>query len=195
MRAFLIWFACFFLLGSVLLAQEPGNDSSVAIVVDTKGLSTSVYNLKARYEAMGLWAGEKPIKLESSLDILLKIREGHITTEEILEIPFSSIKKISVLRRWNKSMGFYDEVGDIIERTDGSLIKLTRDHIKATKVEELSAAGTSLKTYINVDYFFRIRSGDEWFYLEGYEGQAVTSTGKTGKFHIQYVEVSTIEFK
>lgn len=86
----------------------------IAIVVDKQGKSTRVTNISAFYEAGGVWIGSRPNDNVRYLSIILKIKEGLVTTGESFRIPFWDID--SIVRTYKKPRPAIYR----IEKRDGS---------------------------------------------------------------------------
>lgn len=212
------WLACFLIILAVLSCKQaqPTEESKTnveappttkenpsSIVTDKKGRSTLVENLEANYTAGGLWMGKRPQKIVPSFNVILKVKESdYITRMEYMEIPFSSMKKISFV--WKEIEPEYlptrkgDDylAGHLVEMSDGSVIKLSRIYPSTgQKFELFSQTKEALKSYNLEDYWLEMKLDDMGLSLQSFKGQAKADSRKMGDFEIPEILVSTIEFK
>jgi hypothetical protein len=195
------------LFGGTGFAQETQKEPLVATVTDVKGETTNVNDPRGRYTSPG---ETRPAaipgyvyQLSGSTEHLprlvigLALKEGRTTWEEEITIPFSELRQISFESR--PTAPFPPEIV-LLERRDGSrvLIERTDNNVSDYDTfEERDSRGEVKRAIkpglgrITVSARFKERR----FLLEGFEGQARTSTGVKGEFYIELREVRTITFK
>lgn len=173
-----------------------GNKNLEATVIDTVGKSTTVTDLKARYSAS--YTIPPLERIEPNLFLVLRLKEGHTTYDEKVDIPFSAIKVLTFMERQDRVTGHaYYPKRIRIEKRNGSISLLTYSNSKFV-YEELNAQGERTKTFEEIDgYFFSAGTspfGNEIFF-RGFQGRAKTKSGKEGEFFIEFDHVQSIIFK
>ncbi len=174
-----------------------------ALVTDTHGQVTTVTDLKAIYvPEEGYSDRDKLIANLPTLGIILIMKEGRVTTERMLNIPFAAIRRLS----------FPADFKLMVERRDGTVLVL--DQLTAPNwtldeerlLEERNTTGAVTKSQKLYDYKLaaKVVTGIKTakragamhkLFLSGFEGVARTSSGQKGDFDIGLEEVRSIEFK
>lgn len=178
--------------------------TSIAIVTDRSGKSYRVSGFAAKYWALGSWRqrGPTPTLVESRLYLTVETKEGAVTAEEELSIPFSSIRRIDLgTRGLNNHTAWYDFE---IEMRDGSRVKGTLADVSGSTLERTDANGNK-QVVTGVSIIPSPRMGVtiqetpfrvvEKVHLMRFVGNAQISTGKEGDFSMETSSVASIEFE
>ena len=196
MRAKIVGLCVFSILlfSTVLIGAQ---DSSVAIVTDKNGQTTTVMRLTAYYVATGNWIRQRPSFNEAAISFVL-FKEDGVSIQETIKISFSEISRIEMdhIPTGPLSMLY-------IKKRDGSSLRLTQKELMIpgvgqrfrAKFSEMDAAGKEIRSLKPGG--FVTRNGQiqgEWYMLMAFDG-VVEEDGKSSSFGISDLDVKSIEFQ
>lgn len=172
-------------------APVPPPPESIIEVTDTSGKTFRVEKLRALYTAGGTWMGSRPKRETNSLSIVISIAKDRVTTKEEIDIPFSSIKKLSrgdgeVPENLKKFLVVGPPTR--IEKRDGTVLLF--DY---TYWFEFDATGQETRR-LKIDHL-SMKVGEtqgEEIGFDGFKGRAKNSDGQEGDFWISWDEVRNI---
>ncbi len=166
---------------SAIRAKKTG--PFTATITDIEGVSWNVKEIKSFYRARGMWLGEIPTVSRNNYDIVLRIKEGHVTTEEKITLPFYMIKSIS-----------YPEARILqIEKRDGTSIRIQ----EKTKIFESFDTKNMLQKRIHCQEILYSGGTTQGmaYILKGFKGRSKSESGKIGDFFIKNNDIKNIVFK
>ena len=166
-----------------------------ATVVDTKGKSYNVADLKAKYTYFGtfFFTAGQPKRITESLIIVFVFVEDRVSITEELDVPFASMRSVvfkeaSVPEKFKEMFNKKKPIR--IEMRDDSVVLLSDDLLV-----KIDAKGNQTRTVNIREYRFVTASGGQEIFLDGFSGRAKTASGKEGDFWVPLSETRSIEFK
>ena len=167
-----------------------------ATVVDTKGKSYNVADLKAKYTVQGgNWFPGPPKRITESLDIVLELEEDRVAITEELKIPFASMRRVvfkeaSVPEKFKEVFNKKKPIR--IEMRDDSVVLLSDDLLVKIDAKGNQTRAVNIRKYL---FVADPTSGGAEILLNGFSGRAKTASGKEGDFWVPLSETQSIEFK
>jgi hypothetical protein len=166
-----------------------------ATVVDTNGKVYQVSDFKAEYLAEGMWLkGFHPEKCETTLYVLLTTEDNRVETTDQLDLPFASIRKLTLSGATAPGAFLALFTGSDLTRVDlrdGTLVLFS-----PALAVWIDANGRKTKEIVLKQYALAASREDGLkLPLTEFRGRAKNSAGKEGKFSIPVSETSAVDFK
>lgn len=172
----------------IVFAQE-----NIVKIKDDKGEIAIVSNLKADYSATGSWfPGHLPKKTAEIIGFKVHFKEGRITTEKYIKIPFKEITFIKKLGRAKLEITLNDSSKIIYDGHGSAGGKLSI--FGHGSFQQSDSNGTTQQCSDNAQISIGNIKGEE-ITLDGFSGDSRTTKGIIGKYSIPLDEISILDFQ